>query len=84
MQWMKDVHVPDVMNTGYFLESHIQKMLDPAPHEPGTVTYNFQYLCKTMADLDAYVENDAPRLRDDVVQRYKDQFVAFRTILERI
>ena len=28
--WMKGVHIPDVMNTGFFLSSSIYRCVDPA------------------------------------------------------
>lgn len=84
VEWMQGVHVPDVMATGFFLESHFQRLLDPPPHDPGAATYNIQYVCKSMAEYDAYQEQAAPRLQADHTERYKDRFVAFRTILERL
>lgn len=84
LDWMQKVHVPEVMETGYFLESHVQRLLEPAPHDPDSATYNFQYVCASMSEFNAYQEREAPRLQAGHTQRYKDRFVAFRTILERL
>lgn len=83
LPWMRDVHVPDVMATGFFVGCEIRKLLDPI-NDPELVTYNFQYECRTMDHLKAYQEKDAARLQADHNERYKDRFVAFRTLLERI
>jgi Domain of unknown function (DUF4286) len=79
LNWMKTVHVPDVMNTGYFLESKVCKVL--VDEEQGT-TYSFQYTCSSMEDLKEYQRLHAPRLQKDVADKYANKFVAFRTILE--
>jgi hypothetical protein len=79
LQWMKTVHIPDVMNTGYFLENKICKVL--VDEEQGT-TYSIQYTCNNMEDLQEYQKLHAPRLQKEVADRYANKFVAFRTLLE--
>jgi uncharacterized protein (UPF0305 family) len=83
LTWMQNVHIPDVMNTGYFIEHHIQELLDPVP-QPGMVTFNIQYHCKSMTDLKAYQEKESPWLQQEHNDKFKDRFVAFRTILKRL
>jgi hypothetical protein len=80
LQWMKDVHIPDVMNTGMFTENRILKIL--GDEESGGTTYSIQYTCKSMNEFRQYEELFAPALRAEVNQKYKDKFVAFRTLLE--
>ena len=84
VQWMKEVHIPDVMATGLFLGQNMHRLIDPPPHTPGTATYNIQYELASMPDYVNYQENHAAALQEDHTSRYKDRFVAFRTILERI
>jgi hypothetical protein len=80
--WMRTKHIPEVMETGCFAAAHLQRLLDPAP-EPGVATYNVQYECPTMEAYEVYREIHAPALQADHSERYKDKFVAFRTILKR-
>lgn len=77
--WMKEVHMPDVMNTGFFLESRISRVL--IKEESGT-TYAVQYTARTMADLEEYQRDHAPRLQKDHQDKYGNKFVAFRTLME--
>ncbi len=84
LYWMKETHIPDVLSTGLFMDGNIHRLLDPPPHEPGSATYNIQYSCATMTDYVAYQERFAPELQRDHTDRYKDRFVAFRTLLERL
>jgi hypothetical protein len=82
LQWMRQVHIPDVMRTGYFVSNRILKVM--ADEESGGVTYSIQYTCKTMNDFLEYEHTLAPNLRQQHALRYKDKFVAFRTLLEEI
>ncbi|MCB9188627.1 MAG: DUF4286 family protein [Flavobacteriales bacterium] len=79
LKWMKEVHIPDVMNTGYFLENRILKIL---AESEGGVSYAIQYLCNSMSDLEEYQDKHAPRLQKEHTDKYEGKFVAFRTLLE--
>lgn len=79
LQWMKEVHIPDVMNTGHFLENKICKIL---AESEGGISYAIQYLCKDMNEYENYQSSHAPRLQKDHTDRYGGKFVAFRTLLE--
>ncbi len=79
LNWMKTVHIPDVMQTGYFLENKICKLL--VEEEQGT-TYSIQYTAANLKDLEEYQQLHAPRLQKDVAEKYANKFVAFRSVLE--
>lgn len=79
LNWMKNIHIPDVMATGFFLENKICKVL--VDEEQGT-TYSIQYTAATMEDLQEYQRLHSPRLQKEHTERYGSKFVAFRTILE--
>jgi hypothetical protein len=80
--WMRTKHIPDVLETGYFLGAHLQRLMDPLP-EAGVSTFNIQYECKDLETYYAYRDNVAPRMQQEHLARYKDRFVAFRTLLQR-
>ena len=79
LAWMKAVHIPDVMNTGLFLEYRICRMLSD---EPDGITYAVQYFCQDLETLLEYQQNFARNLQADVAKRYPDKYVAFRTVME--
>ena len=81
LQWMKSNHVPDVMNTGCFVENKIVKVLHV--NDEGH-TYSFQYTFKDMKDIEKYQKEFAPVLQADVKKKYGEKFTAFRTLLEII
>ena len=80
-EWMKAKHIPAVLATGYFVDN---KMLKVLIDEEDGVTYSIQYRCNEMKDLHAYTVKEAPALQKEHAEKYKDKFVAFRTLLEEI
>ena len=80
LEWMKQVHIPDVMATGAFLENKISKVL--ADQDEGGITYAIQYISKDMETYERYQKEHAPRLQQEHSARYEGKFAAFRTLLE--
>jgi len=81
MTWMRETHIPEVMATGKFVDHQIAKVL---VDDQDGITYAIQYKCQSMQDLEAYQNEHAPALQKDHAERYKDRFVAFRTLLELV
>lgn len=79
---MKEKHIPDVMGTGMFISSRMFKVLHD--NEDGTTSYSIQYLAETIAHVQRYLEEFAPSLIDEHRSKYRNQHVAFRTLLEEI
>ena len=48
VSWMKDTHIPDVMNTGLFVEN---KMCRVISHQEEGSSYSIQYTCEDMKTL---------------------------------
>ncbi|OIQ25043.1 MAG: hypothetical protein BM555_06835 [Crocinitomix sp. MedPE-SWsnd] len=76
--WMKEVHIPDVMNTGLFLDARFSKIL---AEEEGGKSYSIQYLCESQEKLDDYQTNHSPKLQEEHTAKFRGRFVAFRTLL---
>jgi hypothetical protein len=83
LQWMQEVHIPDVMKTGLFVEYKLFRLLTEVEENTGT-TYSVQYFAKTMADYQLYQEKFAKDLQFEHSRRYKGKFVAFRSLLESL
>jgi hypothetical protein len=79
LEWMKSVHIPDVMATGMFLENRICRVLD---FEEGGITYAVQYVCASSGDLTRYREEFATALQADHNEKFGQHCAAFRTVLE--
>ena len=80
LKWMREIHIPDVMRTGFFTENRICKVHSKEPE----ITYAIQYTFRTMDDMNTYQKEHASRLQKEHGDKFKDKFAAFRTILEII
>jgi len=79
VKWMQEVHMPDVMATGYFVRSRLCRVIGG---DKMGVTYAAQYECESLAVLQQYETKAAPALKADYMKRYEGKYVAFRTMLE--
>ena len=81
LQWMNEIHIPEVMATGKFVSNRLLKVLD-SPNEG--ITYCAQYVAETIKDYQDYQTNFAPALQADLQSKFENRFVAFRTLMEYI
>ena len=81
LEWMRKKHIPDVMQTGCFLESRISRVHG---EEQGGLTYAITYLAPDEATFKAYEKDHAPALQEEHTKKYEGRFAAFRTTLSVI
>ena len=58
LRWMKEIHIPYVMNTGYFFDWQIQKLILPE-NSIDEITYVINYLAQSFEKYQQYVGKDA-------------------------
>ncbi|MBK7037750.1 MAG: DUF4286 family protein [Chitinophagales bacterium] len=80
LDWMRNIHIPEVLETGYFLESRICKIVND--EDPEDFTFAVQYTCSTLADYEQYQKNKAPALQKEMRNLFGDDAFAFRTLME--
>ena len=80
LKWMKEIHIPDVLATGKFLNAKMCQVL--VEEEMGGVTYSVQFTTVDKETLQKYYKEDADRLREDVTKLFAGKFVSFRTELK--
>lgn len=80
LQWMQQIHIPEVLATGKFSSARLVKVL--VEEEMGGLTYAIQYTTDSKATLQRYYDEDAPRLREEGSRLFGDKMLAFRTELE--
>jgi len=81
LEWMMTKHIPDVLATGLFIENKIFKIITEEGNEN---TYSIQYFLRSIEDYEKYQREFAPKLQFEHSDKYKDKFVAFRTIMESV
>ena len=80
LTWLKEVHIPDVLDTKCFSKATIHHLLDIDDSEGPT--YAIQYSAQSMDDYKKYIDEFAGTMRQKSFDRWGDQFIAFRTIME--
>jgi len=81
LKWMQEVHIPEVMATGVFLKSQINRVMVQGDSDN---TFAIAYTCESMKDLHQYQVKFAPELQKKHVARYGEKAVTFRTLMEVI
>lgn len=78
LEWMKTVHILDVINTGMFQTAKVFKLMHV---QDEGATYSIQYFTDSIQKIEQYQEEFAPALQAEHTERYRDKFVAFRTLM---
>lgn len=79
LSWMKDVHIPDVMRTGHFIDYRLSRILEESD---GGISYSIMYMAKSLASYKEYQDRHANTLQKKHTDKYQGKFAAFRTLLE--
>lgn len=82
LDWMKQKHIPDVINTGMF-RGHYMFRIVSNPDSEGW-TYCIQYFLNSMQDLEQYQNEYAPELQQAHNDKFEGKFVAHRTIMKEV
>jgi len=80
LAWLKDEHIPGVINTGCFTRATILRLLETDDAEGPT--YAIQYLAESKALYNRYIENYAGAMRQKSFDKWGDKFIAFRTVMQ--
>ncbi len=81
--WMRDIHIPEVLDTGRFVDYKFLKLLSESP-EAGGSTYAVQYFAESIDQVEIYLNNEAAALQRSHTDKFGTKFVAFRTLLEEV
>ena len=80
LQWLKEVHIPDVVQTGCFTHAVILRLLET--DETEGPTYAIQYFAESKGLYNNYIENHAALMRQKSFDEWGDQFIAFRSVMQ--
>ncbi len=79
LYWMRAVHIPDVIATGLIRNYQFLKERDSEE-----LVYYAKYHFDSIEDYKQYESEFAPQLKQDVIERYPDQFTASRKLFNQI
>jgi hypothetical protein len=80
LQWMQEVHIPMVLQTGCFTHYQWVKVLDTDESEG--FTYAVQYYASSMQQIEQYQQQFAPQLQQAVKAAWGDEIVSFRSLMQ--
>jgi hypothetical protein len=80
LQWQKEEHIPEVMATNLFTQNKFFKLLDQ--DDIDSSTYVVQYYIDTKEKYEKYLNEYALLLRGKAFEKWGNNFVAFRTLMQ--
>jgi hypothetical protein len=80
LQWVKDVHVKDILNTGCFNDYKIVQLLET--DETEGPTYAVQYHTESKALYNRYIEKFSAEMRNTAFAKWGDKFLSFRSVMQ--
>src|SRR5579862_7799347 len=80
LSFMLNEHIPQVLATKKFNDYRVCHLLDQ--DENDGLTYVIQYYFNAIEDYIDYQKKFAPALQKEHADKFKDRFVAFRTVME--
>lgn len=82
VKWQQQEHIPEIMTSGQFSEYKFCKLLEQEDDE--SATYIVQFIAASYEKYQYYIKHFAPLLRQKALDRWGDQYIAFRSIMEVI
>lgn len=80
LQWMKDEHMPEMVQTGCFTQFQLLRLLEVEEEEGPT--YAAQYVADSKADYNRYIETYANGMREKGLSKWGNRFIAFRSVMQ--
>jgi hypothetical protein len=80
LQWLKEEHIPDVIQTGCFTHALILRLIEIDDTEGPT--YAVQYFAESKVLYNNYIENHAAAMRQKGFDKWGNQFIAFRSVMQ--
>lgn len=80
--WQKQIHIPEIMMTGFFYDYRFYELLEQDDEEGKT--FVIQYFALELQDCKEYIRNHAPLLKEKAFDKWKNQSIAFSTLLKSV
>ena len=82
LTWLREEHIPEIMQTGCFMDSKVVRLLEVDDTEGPT--YAIQYSAASRADYNRYISLHASLMQQKSYQKWGDRFLAFRSVMQVI
>ena len=82
IKWLKEEHMPDMLGTGCFTDARIHRLLEV--DDADGPTFAVQYHAESKSDYNRYIEQFAPEMRKKSIEKWGQQVLAFRSVMQVI
>jgi hypothetical protein len=82
LQWIKEEHIPDIINTSCFTHATVLQLLENDDSEGPT--YTVQYFAESKSLYNNYMEKHVAVMRQKAFDKWGNQFIAFRSLMQVI
>lgn len=80
--WVREEHIPDIINTGCFTKAHTFQLLETDDSEGPTFT--IQYFAESKSFYNLYIENFAGFMREKAMNKWGNKFISFRSLMQEV
>ncbi len=82
LEWLQDVHIPEILETGCFTSTGILQLLETDDSEGPT--FAVQYMAESKGLYNQYMEKFAGIMRKRALDKWGDKIIAFRSLMKVI
>jgi len=82
LEWVQQEHILDVIDTGCFTSAKLLRLLEIDDDEGPT--YAVQFFAESKSDYNRYIELHAERLKQKSFDKWGNQFIAFRSVMQTV
>ena len=83
LEWMKKIHIVEILKTKYFTEHRMLKLINEHPDTSGT-TYAVQFTAMNITDVQQYLANKGAVLQNKLIAKFGQKVLLFMTLLEEV
>jgi hypothetical protein len=80
IEWQQQEHIPEIMSSGLFSEWKMFRLLEQDDTEGST--FIVQFFAPNKASYQQYIDEYAAMFRQKSFDKWGNQFIAFRTVME--
>ena len=83
LEWMKNVHIPHVMETGYFINAEIYDIILPATHRDD-FSYSIHFSSESYEKFMKYRVRESKRLQKEHEEKFGQYISIQRFVMEKV
>ena len=83
LEWMKKTHIPEVLDTGYFISYKISKVIKPVS-EDDIVEFSIVYKCESFERYLDYSVKAASDLQNKHTEMFNGKVKAYRKVMVEV